>query len=92
MIEGSLTLLRMALRLTVVFVSITLFLTVYLMTFSSIKIALQATIIADLFALLQIWLPFNLSTITLWLIGLATAYLGYLLSQKAVEFMRDVTG
>lgn len=91
MIEASLTLLKMALRLSVVFVSATLFLTLYLMTFSSLMLATQATIIADLFALLQIWLPFNLSTITLWLLGLATAYISYLLAQKAVEFIRDIT-
>ena len=92
MVEGAISLFKLVLRLAIVIISFTLFTGLYLSTFASVMIVLQQSIINDLFALLQIWLPFNLSTVTLWIFGIVTMFIAYRMSIKAIEFMKDVTG
>lgn len=92
MVEGLMTALKIAIRLAFGVIAVMFFTTLYFTTFSTIQIALQQSIISDLFALFQIWLPFNLSTITLWMFGIVTVIIGYRMAIKAIDFIKDIIG
>ena len=48
--------------------------------------------LGDLFALVQMWLPFNLSTITVWFTTITIAYLTYRLSLVGLSFLHQFFG
>lgn len=54
---------------------------------SFILVGLNYSVLADLFALVQMWLPFNLAVILGWLTVASVAYIAYRLSVVALAFI-----
>lgn len=54
---------------------------------SFIYVSINYTVLADIFALVQMWLPFNLGVILAWLGIASTAYLGYRFALVALAFV-----
>lgn len=55
-------------------------------------VALNATVLADLFALLQMWLPFNLNALLGWVVAASAAYIVYRLAVIAIAYLNKLIG
>lgn len=55
-------------------------------------IGFNTSVLADIFALIQIWLPFNLNILLVWLGVIATAYFAYRLSLMAYNMVNAYIG
>ena len=56
---------------------------------SGLVIVLSASVISDIFAIIQIWLPFNLVPVMLWLFTIASLYLTYKVARFAFDYVRQ---
>lgn len=88
--QSIIMILKVAFRTSFVVGAIVAFLAVFGLGVSTLAVALNAGILADLIALVQIWLPFNLVPILMWLITVALAYLYYRLLLMALFFVQNV--
>lgn len=79
-------------RGTIFLAAITAFLIFVGMAIGWIGIALNSTIIGDLFTLLQYWLPFNLSSIFVWFTAVTIAYINYRLFVAASMWAHRLIG
>lgn len=59
--------------------------------FGLVFVALNGNVLSDLFALVQLWLPFNLNSILSWLIVAVVFYVVYRLSVIAVNYVSRLT-
>lgn len=57
------------------------------MIISALAIGLNHNALADIFAIIQMWLPFNLNVVLLWLITASTLYIGYRLTVVALHYL-----
>lgn len=53
----------------------------------ALALTLNIAVLSDLAALIQMWLPFDLIVVLLWIISAAVAYLVYKLSLMALDFV-----
>jgi len=74
---------RFSIIITLVFAFIVLFNFIY----SLIGVTVNQSVIGDLMALVQTWLPFDLDVIFAWLLTATTLYIGYRLVIFAVSFL-----
>lgn len=84
----------MVLRLLIIFSKIAVYMVsivalIVLLTIisSALMIGLNFGIINDLVALVQMWLPFNLGVIILWIVSVSVAYITYRLSLIAIAYL-----
>lgn len=54
---------------------------------STLAVGVNHGVLADIFAMIQMWLPFNLNVVLLWLLTAATLYIGYRLTVVAIHFL-----
>jgi len=84
------TILRISLILfktisiTTVAIALVLFLNVVI---SSISIVLNASVLGDIVAIIQIWTPFNIGVILNWLIAVSGLYLTYRMALLTLELI-----
>jgi uncharacterized paraquat-inducible protein A len=83
-----------ALRLLIIsakvaFISISVFAFIAVMTLllSAIFIAINYSVLGDIHSLIQMWLPFNLGVIVLWIFTASASYLTYRLSLVAISYI-----
>jgi len=55
-------------------------------------IGFNVSVLSDIFALVQIWLPFNLNVLLLWIAVSATSYLTYRVSLMAYNLITSYLG
>ena len=72
---GSITLIGIALMLLMNFI------------YSALSITINASVLGDLIAILQLWSPFNVGIIITWLITVAGLYLTYRLALLSLELL-----
>lgn len=78
---------RMVFRSGVILAGITAFVMLLGFAFSFVAVSLNASVIGDLLALIQMWLPFNLGPLMAWLVTASVLYVAYRLSVVAVNYM-----
>lgn len=88
--QSIIMILKVAFRTSFVVGAVVAFLAVFGLGVSTLAVALNAGILADLISLVQIWLPFNLVPILVWLVTVALAYLYYRLLLMALFFVQHV--
>lgn len=54
---------------------------------NAVAVVLNGTVLADLFSLIQMWLPFNLNVLTAWISTIVVLYISYRLSISFMLFM-----
>lgn len=82
--------LRWALRIGILTTSIFAFIVVLNLASSLLFVTLNQNALSDIFALIQIWLPFNLTVILSWFTTATLAYIVYRLSRVAFNFIDDL--
>ncbi len=90
--EVVLAVTRWTLRL-VLFSSVAIALTVIIGIITSyMVIGLNQSVLGDIFAIIQIWLPFNLNILLTWLALTSTAYFAYRLALMAYNLLNSLIG
>lgn len=54
---------------------------------SMIRIGLNGSVVGDLFGLMQIWLPFNMGSLLVWLVTASGLYIAYRLTIIAFSYV-----
>lgn len=57
---------------------------------SAVMVTMSGTVIADLFSIVQLWLPFNLDVILVWLLALVVAFSLYWLASKVFAMLSSL--
>lgn len=52
-------------------------------------IGINTSALMDVVALIQMWLPFNLGTIIVWLMSIASAYFAYIMCVKTLNIINS---
>jgi len=65
------------------------FIALVLFILSTLTVALNVTVIADIIAVVQMWLPFNIAPILLWLFTISSLYLTYKLARFVFDYSRQ---
>jgi len=55
--------------------------------FQLLLVTLNGNVLTDIFAMIQVWLPFDLNVILLWFTTAVVLYVGYLLTIQAFKFL-----
>lgn len=69
---------------------IIVFLVMMTLIISLVTITLNGTVIMDLYYLVQLWLPFNLSVVFTWIITLILAYFAYRVALWALTLFNEL--
>lgn len=83
--------LKWAFRLGVIVAGVTAFVMLLGFALSFVAVSLNASVVGDLLALIQMWLPFNLGPLMAWLVTASVLYVAYRLSVVAVNYMSRFT-
>lgn len=83
-------LLVWGIRLGVVATSIFAFIVVLNLAFQLLFVTLNQNVLSDLFAMIQMWLPFNLNVVLSWFVTALIAYSFYRLSKVAYQYLDDL--
>lgn len=78
---------KMAFRAGVIIAGLTAFIALLGFALSFIAVSLNASVVGDLMALIQMWLPFNLGPLMAWLVTASVLYVSYRLTVVAVNYM-----
>lgn len=84
--------LRWTTKLTFWSAMVFMFITMLNLILSSLAITFQVTVLHDLFAILQIWLPFNLSALLAWFVTASMAYFAYKMARVANSLLDNWFG
>lgn len=90
--EIALFLMKMTIRLGIIMAAVFAFIVIFNIAYTAVFVALNLEIIADLGAMIQIWLPFDLDVIFAWLLTVATSFLIYRFALKAHAFLNAFIG
>lgn len=92
MVEIAVTVARWALKISF-FTSIAIAISILIGVVSSYLIAgYNTSVLNDIFGIVQIWLPFNLNILLLWIAIAATAYLAFRLSLMVFNIISAYIG
>lgn len=80
--------------MTLPFILATIFAFIVLLNFiiSLVGITINQSVLGDLFALIQMWLPFNLNSILWWFTTATVIYITYRISIFALTWMQRFIG
>lgn len=67
-------------------------LTIFSLIASYLIAGYSSSVLADIFALVQIWLPFNINIILLWISVSATAYFSYRIAIMSYTLLNTFVG
>ena len=59
---------------------------------SYMVIGFNTSVLGEIFAVIQIWLPFNLNILLIWLAVTATAYIAYRLAMMSYNLLNSFLG
>lgn len=59
---------------------------------SYLVLGFNTSVLSDIFGVIQIWLPFNLNVLLLWLAVSATAYFGYRIALMSYNMLNSFIG
>ena len=90
--EIAIAILRMTAKYVFFIAMITSFIIVLNLILSTVFIGFNAGVFSDLTAIVSMWLPFNLSTVMIYLMATSTAYIMYRLSVKSVVWLNGFLG
>ena len=82
--------LKWGLRLSFVLSMVLLFIVILNIIISFVTITLNGGVLLDLLYLIQVWLPFNLNPLLVWISTTVTAFIAYRLSIIAYNFLNNV--
>ena len=85
-------LLKWTIRLSIVIAAIIVFIALMSFGISFQSAILNQNILSDLLALIQVWLPFDLNVVLLWMTTVITLYILYMLARAAVIWLNRVIG
>lgn len=91
-VDMAMSFLKMGIRLLIVGASVFAFLAFMGIVISYIAIGINLTVLTDVFSMVQMWLPFDLNVILLWITTSCTAYILYRLSRIAIDYVNAVVG
>lgn len=91
-LQGIVMVLKVAVRLMFGFTAVVAFVAVVSTIISQLYIAVSTSVISDLIALVQIWLPFNLVPVLTWVLAVSLLYVNYRLALYALGFVRGIIG
>lgn len=83
---------KIMLRASMFLAAVTAFIIVLNLAISGFGIALNQSVLNDLFAMLQMWLPFNLNSVLIWITTSVIAYLSYRIILAGVIWIHRVLG
>lgn len=89
--EIALFVLKFMSRFVFILAGITAFIIMLNMAVSLAFVSFSAGAFSDVFAMVSMWLPFNLSVLLAWLMSAATAYIGYRLALTALIWVNRIT-
>ena len=92
MVDGLVTILKWVLSLAFVMALVLATLVLLGIVISYMVIGFSTTILGEIFALIQIWLPFNLNLLLIWLTIAGTAYIAYRLSLMSYSLINSYLG
>lgn len=85
--EVAITIFKITARITFISALVFAFTTFIVIAINALAIGVNATILNEIYGIVQIWLPFNLSAVLIWVITASSAYLLYKLAFKAIRFL-----
>lgn len=59
---------------------------------SYLVVAYNTSVLNDLFGLIQIWLPFNLNVLLIWIVLSSSAYIAYRIAHMMYEIVSNYIG
>lgn len=83
---------KILLRASLFLAAVTAFIVVLNLAISGFGIALNQSVLNDLFAMIQMWLPFNLNSLLIWITTSVIAYLTYRIVLAGVIWIHRVLG
>jgi len=86
------TVLKWSVKLVVVLVAIFAFIVILNFALSMIFTSVNGNVLGDIFALVQMFLPFNLNVILFWITAGASAFILFKISLLAIVFINDILG
>lgn len=84
--------LKWSIRIAFVLSGIFAFIIILNLSISLIFVTLNQSVLGDLFAIIQLWLPFNLNVLLAWLLAASTAYISYKLAVMSISWVNRVIG
>lgn len=81
--------LKIIARSVVIFAIVFAIIVLLNITFSAFVVGLNLPVLSDIFGLVQLYLPFNLNVVLLWLTTASVAYIGYRLAVLAFSLVDD---
>jgi len=66
------------------------FLPILVLLVSTILLALNGSVISDIYWMAQVWLPFNFNVVLLWLLTLVTAFALWWIAQKLYALLNQL--
>lgn len=82
--------IKWGIRFTFVMSMVVLFIVLLNIMISFVGVALNGSVLLDLLYLVQMWLPFNLNPLLVWLSTAVTAFIAYRLSIFAYNFINGL--
>lgn len=86
------SIIRWTLSIPFLLSSIFAFIILWNFALSVVQITINQSVIGDLFALVQVWLPFNLSSVFTWFTTVVIIYITYRVSIFALEWIHRFIG
>lgn len=80
-------LLIIAVKVAAITASVFSFTVVLGLIVSAIFVAINLSVLGDIYSLIQMWLPFNLNVIVLWILTASGSYLTYRLSLVVIAYL-----
>lgn len=84
--------IKWVVRVAFVMAGVFAFIVVVNLATSLIFVALNQNVLSDLFALIQMWLPFNLSVLLAWLTTASIAFITYKLAVMSLSWLNRILG
>lgn len=92
MSDAFVSIFKWSIRLTFISASLFIFLNMLSLAILLLNTSIDTTALADVFALVQIWLPFNLGSFITWVLAGIGLTLSYKLWRRAYAFINDIIG
>lgn len=92
MADAAVTLLKITVRTTFLIGAIMMFIIILNIFINAMLVSLNGNILSDIFAMVSMWMPFNLGTVLVWLLSVGLMFLGFRLLMVAFNFLNKVLG
>lgn len=90
--QGAIAFIKIGTRAVFVIAVIMAFSALLMTSLNFITIAFNGSVLADIGAMIQVWLPFNLNAMTSWLLLTSSLYFAYRLSIYISTLINGIVG